>query len=62
LLDAYFELIKFNADVIKKQPSTLLDGLKIVSHHIELEVQKPDPVQLIINKCWNIIREVGEDR
>jgi len=36
LLDAYFELIKYNADILKKQPNSLLDGLKLVSRHIEV--------------------------
>ena len=37
-----------------------MEGLKILTQHIEKEVKKPEPVQIIINKCWNIIREVGE--
>jgi len=23
-------------------------------------VKKPEPTQLFLNKCWNIVREVGE--
>jgi hypothetical protein len=59
LLDSYFDLIKFNADVLKQDPSSLLEGLKIISLHIENEAKKNSPNQLLINKCWNIIREVG---
>lgn len=35
--------------------------MKIISGHIEKEVKKAAPTQLLLNKCWNVIREVGEN-
>lgn len=46
---------------MKANPAGLLEGLRILAHHVELEIQKPTPAQIIINKCWNVVREVGEN-
>lgn len=35
LLDSYFDLIKYNSDILKKNPGSLLEGLKILSGKIE---------------------------
>ena len=59
LLDSYFDLIKYNSDILKKNPGSLLEGLKILSGKIEREIKKGDHSQIILNKCWNVIREVG---
>lgn len=60
LLDSYFTLIKYNQDLFKKQTANVVEGIQILCLLIEQEVNKPEPHQLFLNKCWNIVREVGE--